>query len=596
MLRSRRSNKRLDYQVLHTTGEKLEKAVLVKSVMPPTDDQSKMSVSDEIDEGKSIQKSSILEQLQVDEATLNEDITDYLDENLVEDMEHSMQDLDAALVRVEEFRTEYRRMHNYLQRSLGEVYEDQYGYSYSRMMDQIKNYILKVKKCRKIIRDGEVKKKDYEMIDKQKSFNFLLDEVDRNMYQLENTLKLSEELTNDDITKLKKDAFNLSKELTLLSGRFLELHQLADSEDDLTIIEKRQTRYEKFIVAKDEYIADLNQEAAKRGIEKHKKFNDKNLNVKLSKFKGYGSSTDVYTFQRDFEKVHLRDTPTELLPDVLKNNFLENPALALVKHLDDIDKIWERLKGAYGDPRMMMNKRMTEICSLDGQLHSRDPEKVMDGLCKIISIMKDLEMLCKRHKIEQRLYNGDGMQKIYKILGEARITRWISKNSDKDINEEESWRSLLEFLEMEMKIVQKKQQLLGKNDLSQDRIPKPSSKGQNNHYQAQGLGNNSELLCIICGEPGHVATMGPGQSKLIQYFACRKFVEMTPEQRFTELKKKGLCIQCLFPAAASNSGKHMDGNCQRDFICRHTSHTKYRRKKHVLVCEEHKNDEDNKKV
>ena len=591
MQRSRRSCfKRLDYKLLHTIGEKMEKTDLIDSVIPTA--EKELTMSDIVDDSKS----SVAMQLGIDEATLNEDIRDFLEENLIEDMEHSMQDLDAALVRVEEFRSEYRRKHNHLQRFLGEMYDEQYKTSCLEMMERIKTYILEAKKCRKIIRDGETKKKDYEMIGKQKSFKFLLDEVDRTIEDFEDTFKLSKELTNDDVTRLKKDVSHISKELVHLSGRFLELHQLADSGDNLTAVEKRRKRYEKLIITKEKYFDDLQKEATKRELEKHKKFNDKSLNVKLAKFKGYGSSIDVYTFQSDFEKVHLRDTPTELLPDVLKNNFLENPALALVRHLDDINEIWERLKSAYGDPRMMMNKRMTEIGSLEGQLRSRDPEKITDGLCKIISIMKDLEKLCKRHKIEQRLYNGDGMQKIYKSVGEARITRWISKNSDKDMNEEESWKSLLEFLEMEMKIVQKKQQLFGKNELSQDKDPKQNSKGQNNHYQADGLGSNTDLMCRICGELGHVATMGPGQSKLIQYFTCRKFVEMTPGQRFAELKKKGLCIQCLFPGAASNSGKHIDGNCQRDFICRHPSHSKHPRKKHVLVCEEHKDDDENKKV
>ena len=97
------------------------------------------------------------------------------------------------------------------------------------------------------------------------------------------------------------------------------------------------------------------------------------------------------------------------------------------------------------------------------------------------------------------------------------------------------------------------------------------------------------LLCHFCGESEHVATMGPFQSKVIQYFACKRFVEMNPGQR-------GLCFQCLFPGASSTDGKHRDGKCQRAFSCRHPLHQKYPRKKHVLVCEEHKDEDDNKTV
>ena len=43
----------------------------------------------------------------------------------------------------------------------------------------------------------------------------------------------------------------------------------------------------------------------------------------------------------------------------------------------------------------------------------------------------------------------------------------------------------------------------------------------------------------FCGESDYVATNGPNQNKIIQYFSCRTFVEMTPKYRFAELQKKG---------------------------------------------------------
>ena len=68
---------------------------------------------------------------------------------------------------------------------------------------------------------------------------------------------------------------------------------------------------------------------------------------------------------------------------------------------------------------------------------------------------------------------------------------------------------------------------------------------------------------------------------------------MTPKDRFTLIKNKGLCIQCLYPGARQDQGKHKEGKCQREFICQHPSHQKYPVKKHVLICEEHKNSQDN---
>ena len=112
----------------------------------------------------------------------------------------------------------------------------------------------------------------------------------------------------------------------------------------------------KLSVSRDTYVTAIANEEKSREIVKQKKFNQTSLGIKLGKFKGYNSSLDIYTFQDQFEKVHLKDTPTALLPDLLKNNFLEGAALALVKNVTEIDDIWKRLKDAYGDCKIMLSK------------------------------------------------------------------------------------------------------------------------------------------------------------------------------------------------------------------------------------------------
>ena len=103
--------------------------------------------------------------------------------------------------------------------------------------------------------------------------------------------------------------------------------------------------------------------------------------------------------------------------------------------------------------------------------------------------------------------------------------------------------------------------------------------------------------CCFCEEAeGHVATNGLKGTKIVQYFAFQKFVEMAPKDRFQELKSKGYCFQCLFPGASQDKGKHHDGMLQRDFVCKHKSHDKYPLKKHVLVCHEHRTDTENQEL
>ncbi|XP_066912128.1 uncharacterized protein [Clytia hemisphaerica] len=56
--------------------------------------------------------------------------------------------------------------------------------------------------------------------------------------------------------------------------------------------------------------------------------------------------------------------------------------------------------------------------------------------------------------------------------------------------------------------------------------------------------------------------------------------------------ERNYCMQCLFPGAEATTGKHAEGRCQRDFVCPHPSHRRYDVKKHFLVCEEHKSEND----
>ena len=114
----------------------------------------------------------------------------------------------------------------------------------------------------------------------------------------------------------------------------------------------------------------------------------------------------TFTFKSDIEQLHLQKNPRELLPDLIRNKFLEESALVMVKNVDDIEEIWRRLKEAFGDPKIMMIKKFAELNPAKSLLHSRDPEIVSTGLSKVINTMK--ESLTKKHMIEKRLYHGDG--------------------------------------------------------------------------------------------------------------------------------------------------------------------------------------------
>ena len=317
----------------------------------------------------------------------------------------------------------------------------------------------------------------------------------------------------------------------------------------------------------------------------------------MAKFKGYSSSVDIYTFQSEFEKLYSRSTPKRMLPDLLKNNFLDDTALSLVKSVGKIEEIWIRLKGAFGDPKVMLGKKLEEISKIRFGWQSKDSEKSIEDLQRMINLITDLMDLSKQHRIENALYYGDGLEKIFKLLGQGRATRWISEACDKELSNEESWKSVKVFLEKELRILQQKMLFLGKENTKEKFGDlKTDERGKSLAHYAEKKERKDQTISSICERQGHVATSGPNYSKVIQYFTCKQFVDMTPAQRFAVVNDKGFCWQCLFPGADARKGKHNEGRCQRDFVCKHPSHSKYRRKTHVLLCEEHKDTAENKRL
>ena len=189
-------------------------------------------------------------------------------------------------------------------------------------------------------------------------------------------------------------------------------------------------------------------EMKKREILKQNKFKTFSLNIKLPKFSGYNSELDIYTFKSQFEKLHLKITPRQLLPDLLKNNYLVDPALSLVKRLDDIEEIWKRLFRSYGDARIMLKNKMQALKRIGALWKLKDAERIKNGLASLLNVMSELLKISKEHNIEQRLYNGEALDIIYGLLGDYRLTKWLTIISEKDseLVDGDLWDEFVKFL------------------------------------------------------------------------------------------------------------------------------------------------------
>ena len=354
------------------------------------------------------------------------------------------------------------------------------------------------------------------------------------------------------------------------------------------IINKLTASYNTVMSCKDNYKITLAKEVKSRELEKVKSFSASSINIKLDKFKGFASELDVYSFRTEFEKIYLKDTPTNKLADLLKHNHLANPALGLVKTLDNITEIWERLEKAYGDPKTILSKLLADVKKMSPVHRLRNSEEIKDGLVNLINGIRDLIKVAKRHNIEAKLYNGDGLATIYASMGDERQTRFLNNVIGENLVDEPLWLRLLEFLELDLKVQQEKALYSRRDERSN---PPPNRPGS--HFTDQGDDDaDGGLKCSLCNERGHATSNSANGTTLVQYFACRRWAEATPAQRFRTLRSKNFCHQCLYPGAKIQN-KHATGNCQSTFICPDESHARHPTKKHILVCNEHRENPDN---
>ena len=68
-----------------------------------------------------------------------------------------------------------------------------------------------------------------------------------------------------------------------------------------------------------------------------------------------------------------------MMPGLLKNNLLEGSTLLLVKSRTDIEVICNRLKGAYGDSKLLLNKKLSQIGSISELWKIKGQKKLVDA-------------------------------------------------------------------------------------------------------------------------------------------------------------------------------------------------------------------------
>ena len=203
-------------------------------------DLQSLNVEESIDKQKT-------DALVIDEATIGEDIDDYIDENNAENV-LSTEEVDEKIQQIEELRTAYRRKHNELKVLLGSNYDESYTENCKKRLMSVKNYIYIpsfvvvwtqhnnesiIMKDNMVKRDKSEKKliPDTKSIaSKKRSEEFLVQEVKATMRNLHSTLKTDvKHLSDDEVKERKSGLLKLIKRIENLSKMVHNLLECSNS-------------------------------------------------------------------------------------------------------------------------------------------------------------------------------------------------------------------------------------------------------------------------------------------------------------------------------------------------------------------------------
>ena len=324
-----------------------------------------------------------MQKLLCHEDSLYDDIYDYIDENPTSDL-LTVEDINAFTFKLEDLRSKYRNVHKEIKRFASEdEYADTYSKKLTSTLQKMKDELVEAKRLKNDLRNDEIDavaasrhhqitKERNEIQRTENSVRFLIVEVDRLSQELFKDIDLAKVstdrsvLSDEELTELKKQLPTIQSRMNHFAAKFNELLKLVPDQDGdrKTLMEQFGKRYIDMGHGFSAYQERLQTEVNSREISKEKKFQTSSLNIILPKFKGYDSSLDYYTFRSKFEKLHLQDVPERALPELLKNNYLEGPALEAVKRLQTTGEIWANLKKSFGDPRVLLQRKLAELESI----------------------------------------------------------------------------------------------------------------------------------------------------------------------------------------------------------------------------------------
>ena len=523
--------------------------------------------------------------------------------------EDDIDDLKEAIRELKDLIRRFESAHIDLNSAIGPDVYVQEGYDGTEKVKDMMEWISRTRKCiakrRKAADDAVLQDKAAE---EKKAYHVKVtladhihEEIKSRCNQLEAFVGVQlEDLTNEEVMERKKNVALVKAELKAVLDDVTALVKETPIEYDQAtgVVEAGKTKrdYVKLLVEK--YIETLDGLVRSRNLLEGKSRGE-SFQIELAKFSGYNSKLDIYTFQTQFEKLIAPQIVRNLQPEYLKNNFLDGQALLLVKEVDDLNEIWKKLKNSFGCTMILLQRKFDQIKKHGDLWKIDDKEKRLSLLTKLVNGMVEVETLAQKHLIEDQLYHHSYISIILDMIGRSKREKFAYQNAGKKMTCKEKWTKLRKFLEVDVcvlddLIMEEKSQRdhTRKKRDQNERDHKDNGNGNGGRSSANHAGKLAAVPCVLCGKDDHVISISRGGKTHVHYIACEQWLLKTPGERLKELNEKGLCPQCLYPGAKKNH----NGPCVDQYACKHPSHQRYNKSKHVMVCEDHKDEDANKKL
>ena len=169
-------------------------------------------------------KEGIFKKLTIEESTIYDDMNDFIDENSVEDIQESLEDLDDIINKSEKFRTIYRSKHKELQAYLGEDYHNQYASTFMAQLVKLKQFIADAKNAKRNLRSQRNQKLNDEKEAKNKAVDFTINNVLSVMDNLKAEVKIDiAETSDDELLRRKESKISLFNTIENLSNKIKDI-------------------------------------------------------------------------------------------------------------------------------------------------------------------------------------------------------------------------------------------------------------------------------------------------------------------------------------------------------------------------------------